>query len=124
MQNLAKENAACFSDEVTCALRYVLQKACINQDTAPDFVALKEQIRKRIKGKDLNLGGYVARTFGFVEGTNLTVANIDVSHPSIAAVHSTPCLENPFNISNGFTFPPTVPPDFQISDMAFSELRI
>ena len=90
MESVAMRNAACFSDEMTCAYRYVFQKACINPEgSPPDFAELRRRIRDRLTlgGRVDDLENYVAELFGFLPGKALTMANIDVTHPNIRRVH-------------------------------------
>ena len=74
--------------------RYVLQKACINeQATPPDFVSLHEKISQKLSGRigQDDLEGYVAEKFGFLEGKPLTRQFLNGSHPNLARRHNSPC---------------------------------
>ena len=91
---MAEGNMACFADNMTCAYRYVLQKACLNDNTeGTGFDELRENIKAKLSGEITKeeLQQFVAMQFGFVQGKLPLTSSIDSHHPNIIKRPNSPC---------------------------------
>ena len=91
---MGDRNSACFVDNMTCAYRYVLQKACLNNNTRDaGFEKLREKIKSKLSG-DISkeeFQHFVSEKFGFLHGKLPIKENIDPNHPNIERMHNSPC---------------------------------
>ena len=92
---MADRNSACFNDNMTCAYRYVLQKACLNNNTEDaGFDMLRENIRLKLSGemKKEEFQQFVSEKFGFLQGEHPLKSTIDQYHHNLIRRHNSPCL--------------------------------